>query len=183
MRERLTRATRSRTICRRRRQRNARVIHLACILSFARTCSRRFARVNTGSEHCYSLYDSLKTISAALPVHRARVARSPVYNSPKYRRAEIPGFCFVGVLLHGGANLLERGLSAPKHRFFMKCLEFRSQKIRAIKKKLPSCQRFTWKTIFSNSLSKKSSAERIRRRAFLDLSFSFRRTPRVLDLD
>lgn len=65
------RATRSRTIAGGGwgggAKRNTRVIHLACILSFARSLARsrrrRFARVNTGSEHCYSLYDSLKTIS------------------------------------------------------------------------------------------------------------------------
>lgn len=47
------------------RQRNACVIHLERVYyrSHGPSCSRHFARVNTGSEHCYSLYDSLKTIS------------------------------------------------------------------------------------------------------------------------
>lgn len=66
------------------RQRNSRVIHLERVYYRSRGPARlrRFARVNTGSEHCYSLYDSLKTIfrGTSSPSNPNQL---PVYNLRK----------------------------------------------------------------------------------------------------
>lgn len=68
-----------------------RVIHLERVYYRLRgpARSRRFARVNTGSEHCYSLYDSLKTISRGTSsLSNPHAARLPVYNFGKKRHVK-----------------------------------------------------------------------------------------------
>lgn len=82
MQERLMRATRSWTI---REAKKRAVIHLERVYYRSRGPARsRFAHVNTGSEHCYSFYDSLKTISrgTSSPSNPC-AARLAVYNLRK----------------------------------------------------------------------------------------------------
>jgi len=163
------------------------------IVSCGPARSRRFARVNTGSEHCYSLYDSLKTISRgtsspsspASPDRRFIIHQKSSHpKSHDYFCVFVPSlrwsessragstrnlrFLFCRTPACGGANLVEQGLSAPKHRFSLRSVWRVVAEKRTVKKITRVASVIYHGMIFSNSLSR----DREPRGEFGDARFS-----------